>query len=911
MRILFFFTFLCLATDGFAQKKPLDHTVYDRWERIGESVISTNGQWIGYVKAVQEGDDEANIVSADGSKKTTVPRGYNVKFTKDNRFAVMMIKPFFAATREAKIKKKKADDMPKDSLAIIDLSTGNLRKIPNVKTYSLPTHAPGPLAYHAHKVADTSKKAAAASDSDEGTDLYIDPLYDTLVSKFANISEYKWNPKGKMLVMEGRQSAAVKGSSNSVLIYRTAEAKLDTILKGGNEFGNFAIDSIAYQIAFTAERDSSKKSLQKFHKLWYYRNGMDSAVILAEKNTEGMKLGWTVSEHRDLRFSGNGSKLFFGTAPIRPPKDTLTPDIDKVKVDVWNYKDDYLQTVQLFNLNADLKRNYLAVYHLNLKKVMQLADEGMRDVMLPSDGDGELYVGISDTGRRVQSQWTGTVLKDFYAIDASTGKKTLISKNNKGFPQLSSSGHYISWYDVKARQFFTWRSNHMVNVSKGIPYKLYDEEDDHPDDPSPYGRMSWMKDDKGLLVEDKYDIWKLDPDGKIPPVPVTKGMGRKLKTDFSPYESRSSNDEDPYDQLIVNAQDESTKKMGVYVADLSGKNEPAKLFHGPYFVGPVSKAAEAGAYMYTKQSVSESPDLYVLSTAGSEHKITALNPQQSDYNWSTAELVRWTAYDGKEATGILFKPENFDPSKKYPMICYFYEKSSKTLYNYRSPAPTPSALNIVFFASRGYLVFVPDISYKVGYPGKGAHDYVVSGARAMVKKGFVDSTKIGLQGQSWGGYQICHIITRTKLFAAAWAGAPVANMTSAYGGIRWESGVTRQFQYEKSQSRIGATLWEKPQLYIENSPLFHLPKVTTPLMIMSNDDDGAVPWYQGIELFTAMRRLGKQVWLLNYNGEKHNLVERKNRKDLSVREQEFFDWLLKGEKPARWLSDGVPAIEKQ
>jgi dipeptidyl aminopeptidase/acylaminoacyl peptidase len=204
----------------------------------------------------------------------------------------------------------------------------------------------------------------------------------------------------------------------------------------------------------------------------------------------------------------------------------------------------------------------------------------------------------------------------------------------------------------------------------------------------------------------------------------------------------------------------------------------------------------------------------------------------------------------------------------------------------------------------------PDIFYANALPGKSAYDYIVSGARALVKKGWVDSTKMGLQGQSWGGYQAAYIITKTKLFAAAWAGAPVANMTSAYGGIRWESGMNRQFQYERSLSRIGATLWQNTKSYLDNSPLFTLPKVTTPLVIMANDADGAVPWYQGIEMFTAMRRLGKQVWMLNYNGEAHNLVERKNRKDIQIREQQFFDWKLKGEKPAVWLTKGVPAVEK-
>jgi dipeptidyl aminopeptidase/acylaminoacyl peptidase len=227
-----------------------------------------------------------------------------------------------------------------------------------------------------------------------------------------------------------------------------------------------------------------------------------------------------------------------------------------------------------------------------------------------------------------------------------------------------------------------------------------------------------------------------------------------------------------------------------------------------------------------------------------------------------------------------------------------------------APAPTPSRLNIPFFVSRGYLVLAPDIAYRKGYPGRSGFDHIVSGVRAVAKKGWADSTRMGLQGQSWGGYQAAYIITRTNLFKAAWAGAPVANMTSAYGGIRWESGMNRQFQYEHSQSRIGANLWEDPKLYIENSPLFHLPSVKTPLVIMANDADGAVPWYQGIEMFTAMRRLGQKVWMLNYNGEAHNLVERRNRKDIQIREQQFFDWLLKGEKPARWITDGVSATEK-
>jgi dipeptidyl aminopeptidase/acylaminoacyl peptidase len=327
----------------------------------------------------------------------------------------------------------------------------------------------------------------------------------------------------------------------------------------------------------------------------------------------------------------------------------------------------------------------------------------------------------------------------------------------------------------------------------------------------------------------------------------------------------------------------------------------------------IEKAKAANQFVVLQEDEMNAPAIYPYEMNASTQTpkpITLINEQQKEYNWMRTELVSWKAYTGKKAEGILYYPENFDAKKKYPMIVYFYERSNQTLHNYLSPAPTPSRLNIPFFASRGYIVFVPDIWYEKGYPGQGAYDYILSGTRAMVQKGFVDSTKIGLQGQSWGGYQIAYLITKTNLYAAAWAGAPVVNMTSAYGGIRWGPGVVRQFQYEKQQSRIGANLWERPDLYIKNSPLFSLPKVTTPLVIMSNDADDAVPWYQGIEYFTAMRRLNKKVWLLNYNNEAHNLVERKNRKDIQIREQQFFDHYLKGEPMPTWMSTGVPAIMK-
>jgi dipeptidyl aminopeptidase/acylaminoacyl peptidase len=169
---------------------------------------------------------------------------------------------------------------------------------------------------------------------------------------------------------------------------------------------------------------------------------------------------------------------------------------------------------------------------------------------------------------------------------------------------------------------------------------------------------------------------------------------------------------------------------------------------------------------------------------------------------------------------------------------------------------------------------------------------------------------VGVQGHSWGGWEVAYLVTRTSLFSAAIAGAPVANMTSAYGGVRWGSGMSRMFQYEQEQSRIGATLWQAPERYIDNSPVFAADKIRTPLLVLHNDEDNAVPWEQGIELFSALRRLQKPVWMVNYNGELHGIAHAANRRDWAIRMQQFFDHYLTGERPPVWMVNGIPASQK-
>lgn len=959
----FVFAFL-FNGEVIAQKKPLDHSVYDSWQSIGEKKISANGLWTAYAVDVQEGDGVFIVQRTDGSYKMEFPRGYMATFTQDDKFLVLKLKPYYQEVRQAKIKKKKPEEFPNDSLVIFNLDNKSIEKIPAVTSYKIPEKLSGWIAYQLksntydsvkRQLKDTvskktdsvksvipqiieqtpdkkqKRKLTSKTENDEdvfpgedadgdesskapvqeGSDLIVRDLNGKLQFKQTLINKYLWSENGKLLLLESSASKSNKNIKPKVYIWRSNENRFDTILTGGNDFRNFAMDKNGYQIAFVAERDSSFKSLQKFYKLWYWKNGDQQASVLLDRYTTGMKVNWTVSENFTPEFSKNGNRLFIGTAPVKAIKDTSLVEMDLVKLDVWHYNDDYLQPYQLRTAEMENRRSYLSVVDLDQRKFVQLADQEVPQIIPTNEGDGALFIGVSDKGKRVSMQWTGSTLKDVYQVNPMTGERKMIQHNLDAMPMASPTGKYIYWYDQATKNYFSFVSNKAINISKAVPQKMYNEEYDMPSAPDAYGVMRWEENDANVLVYDRFDIWKLDPNGVNKPINITDGLGRKQHISYR-YIST-----DPEERFIKIGQDlllktfnEDNKFSGISKLTYGQIQSLKSIQSGAFAMGSILKSRSSSAFIFTKESYINSPNIHFSIDFVNDSKLSDINQQQTQYNWGTAELFKWNAYNGKAATGIVYKPENFDPKKKYPVIAYFYETLSDGLFNYIAPAPTPSRLNIPFFVSRGYIVLAPDIHYTTGYPGKAAIDYIVSGARALVKKGWADSTRMGIQGQSWGGYQVAHIITRTNLFHAAWAGAPVANMTSAYGGIRWESGMNRQFQYEKTQSRIGATLWEKPSLYIENSPLFHLQKVSTPTVIMSNDADGAVPWYQGIEMFTAMRRLNKKVWLLNYNGEAHNLVERKNRKDIQIREQQFFDWLLKGEKPAVWLTDGVPATEK-
>ncbi|GAA4805665.1 prolyl oligopeptidase family serine peptidase [Olivibacter ginsenosidimutans] len=917
MRILYLTSIFCLCCGClFGQKKPLDHSVYDGWQSIKSLNVSQDGRFILYNIAPQQGDTTWMVTTPKGEKIATLPRGKQVQLTPDGAYAIGLVKAPYATIRQARIQKKKPDEMPKDSLAIIALETNTVFKTPRIKSFKLADESSAIVAYmeEAEKTSD-STKTKEKKDKSSGT-LHVRDLASGHEERFEEVNDFYLDYAGNQLVFIRNDSTANAG----LFLYLIKEKQLKKISNGPGTYKHITFDEQGIQLAFAAEK-SPKKALQKPYSLYYYTPNLDTAGIIAQPNTIGMPSNWNVSGDGNIRFSKSGEKLFFGIAPIPPVKDTTIVDFEVANVDIWNWKDDYLQPQQLVNLKQDLGKSYLSViYPKRNRTIIPLASIDLPDVDLTDDADNLYALGSTNVGKRVAAQWEGTTPQDFYVISTIDGSKRKIAENCYAHAQLSPNGQFVVWYNLATKQWNSYEANtnrlKILNID--LPVSFADEDNDSPTFAYPYGIAGWSADDKEIFLYDKYDIWSFDLKGSDRRL-LTNGFGRSSKVTFrhipiKPKVGLAKKQHaviiDPTHPLLLNAFNQTNKESGWFYSNPRNRRDPKEIVMGPYTYQTITASQDEKLIAYTKENYTHSPDLYASDNLKDETKLSALNPQQQQYNWGTAELVKWTTPGGHEATGILYKPEDFNPAKKYPLIAYFYEKLSDGLNTYIPPAPTPSRLNISYFVSNGYLVFAPDISYEIGHPGKSAEEYVNSGVQELAKFSWVDEQHLGIQGQSWGGYQVAHLITRTNLYAAAWAGAPVVNMTSAYGGIRWGTGVNRQFQYEKTQSRIGKDLWEGYDLYVENSPLFHLKSVSTPVVIMSNDKDGAVPWYQGIEMFTALRRLGKPVWLLNYNGEEHNLVQRQNRKDIQVREQQFFDHFLKGKAAPVWLEKGVPATRK-
>lgn len=913
------------------EKRALEHSDYDIWNRIQSQQTSADGSWLAYRLVPGDGDGVLNIRELGGNGLLTVDRGGAPVFAPGSGFVVALISPMDAAVKEAKKEDVKSADQPKDSLVVVDLGdlSGSLFKVEKVKSFKVPEDGSAWMAYLLEASSDEADEAdedeaeaeaeaeeeaeeegeeeKEAPRTDDGATLVVRDLESGAERRFEYVVSYDFSENGSVLYYT---ASGEDGAADGVFRVRPSGAA-DTVSAGEGRYLKLTVSEQG-AVAFLTDRDDRDSEAPDFGLYTAERSG--NAEGRAALSSPGLPTGWAPSEHGDVSFSESGARVFFGSAlaPEPEPEDE-TPEDERVVVDIWNWKDPYLQPMQLLQADDERNRSYQAMVDLATGTVVQLADETMPTVSVAQDGDGDRALGTSDLPYRQLISWDGRYA-DLYSVDVAGGTKHLVAEMVRGRSALSPDGKYTYWFDGYELAWFAvdMHSFETINLTGSMDVPFHDALDDHPDALRSYGSAGWTEGDEAFVVYDEHDIWMIDPTQREAPRNVTEGAGRAGDVRFRYVRLDPDLDYVPTrDDVLLSAFHLTTKSAGYYEDRFEGSGEPKRLVWDDVLFGSLRKAEDADRLIFTKQTFQDFPNLWVADgDFGDMEQVTDANPQQAEYSWGTAELVEWTSNDGIPLQGILYKPEDFDPTQEYPMMVYFYERNSHGLHRHVVPSAGGSSINYSFYVSRGYLLFVPDIPYRIGYPGESAIDAVLPGILSVVAQGFVDRDHIGVQGHSWGGYQIAYMITRTDLFAAAEAGAPVSNMVSAYGGIRWGSGMSRAFQYERTQTRIGGSLWETPLRYIENSPIFTADKINTPLLMLHNDKDTAVPWYQGIELFVGMRRLQKPVWMLNYNGEPHGLRKAQNRKDWAIRMQQFFDHYLRDAPVPVWMDEGVPAVLK-
>ncbi len=923
---LFFFTLSAQTNGG---KKTMDNGIYAVWKKIDAQTLSNDGQWVAYnVRPNTEGDAVLSVWNATKGTVRTFDRGEKPTFTEDNEFLIFTIKQPLDSLKAKRRKKVKDDDLPKDSLGIYTLKTGELTTIGNIKSFAIPQKWAGFVAYQyeitkpndkdikekpkngADTTVTKAKAKPKAESKENGTKVVLHNLATGQRDTFPYAMEYIFAKRGKrFLVADTGLDSMVTAAVQAVDCEKGVKR---IVFQQKGKYKQLALDELGIQAAFMADLDTTKDRVRPYQMFyWSDKTTAKAKEIAHSNNSFGSLTNYLVSDNAKPTFSEDGSKLYFGIAPQPILNDTTLLPEEIVNVEVWHYQDARLHTQQKVRLEQDRKKNYAVVYYTTTNKMIPLSNPSLPDIDFEEQRNFDIAIGTTNEPYLVQTTWEGSSNNDVYLTDLKTGNPTLIAKQIRGNATLSPNGKYVFWYNELDSAWFAYSvlNKNIVQMTDNKTVKFYDIDNDVPDFPNAYGGAGWLRDDRYALVYDQFDIWRIDPTGKEKPMRLTKG--RESETVYRYI--KLDNEErfiDPNATLMLQTKNDKTKAEGYAQLDLKTGTIKQILVEDYAFSNRPMKAKKAEYYVFTKQNFKTFPDLLYTTDFKTTQRISDVNPQQNEYAWGSVELVEWTALDGQKLRGMLVKPEGFDPKKKYPMIVNFYERSSDGLHSYRTIEPGRSQINYAFYANRGYLIFNPDIPYRTGYPGESCLNSVISGVTYLMNQGFVDEKRIGVQGHSWGGYQAAYLITKTDIFRCAEAGAPVVNMISAYSGIRWESGLMRQFQYEHTQSRIGGSPWQYPMRYLENSPIFSMDKVNTPVLILQNDKDGAVPWYQGIEFYGALRRLNKPAWMLNYNDEPHWPVKLQNRIDFQIRMQQFFDYYLKDAPKPRWMERGVPAMEK-
>lgn len=897
--------FLIITSNLISGNKRFDFQDILKFNAIENETISDDGEWISYTAVPDWGDPEAFIKSTTDTVLLKIERGTNTKIASNSNWAASIVKAPFLDL----LNFKEDEDKTANSIAIVKIPTGETTTIKHVNSFEFSNDSKWLVWFNSKKndVKPEKKKKKV------GHELIIRHLNSGTMIKVDNITEYHLDSNSTYLIYT---VSSPDGESDGIY-YRMLNSEFCPeypIQKEKNtSFSNIKWNSSTGSLAFISsglndDGEPWKGSLWT----WNASNKLLNSA-LAKDNVEK---DWYIPENNSLKWTEDGKRLFFG---IKPEAERYDDKDDKVKINkdnlynldtilsrtalrLWHWQDPRIMTNQVNTWKRTKNISYDAIYLIDSSKYVRLGGPDLPQVVFTENKDYAL--GFDDTPYLRELTWNGWY-RDVWLVDLKTGKRKKILTKQEHSAVLSPLGKFVAYFKDKEWYLLDIAKDSTINLSQKIDVPLWDVESDIPADPGPYGLGLWHEGDKAVYIYDQYDIWRFNTyDEGFANMTVGYGFDHKVEYRFVFLDTDRKFAKDR-DTLFLYGFDTKNKNRSFHMLETWVMGAKS-LYDQDNFFTFIKKARKRSRIIYSIESYRLFPDISFTDPFFEfNRKLTDFNKQLDDYNWGNAGLVSWKNSRGEELQGIVIKPDDYTPKKKYPVLIYFYERFSDRYHSFTMPRINHRPC-YPQYASDGYIVFMPDIKYIDGNPGFDATDALVRGAQMLIDSGWADPNAIGIQGHSWGGYETAFIITQTNMFKAACAGAPVANMTSAYSGIRHESGLARQFQYEKYQSRIGGNLWDSLDNYLRNSPVFNAEKIETPLLMMFGDADEAVPWEQGIELYLAMRRLNKECLFLQYENEMHHPRKMQNKLDYAMKMKEFYDVYLKGKEKPEWMTKGIP-----
>jgi hypothetical protein len=830
------------------QKKALTEADYHLWNYLEAEEISDNGNWISY-KKTYETTDSVFVQQRKTGQIHSFANGSQGQFASDHLFVC-----------------RTSDNM----VHVLSLKKGTEQLVKNVKSFEI---------FGSYILTMSSQKESS---------LAIYNLEGRLLHTEDNVTGYAACPDKKKIAV-----SITENDKNFVMLLNasTMGERSKIAEDGGFPFQRLTWSPDGNALAFIHYGELESK-------LYYYQvnNKFISTFSTADKTVFPETMN--IEPSRPLKISMDNKKIFFR---IRQRKE-LNVTHKKNEVQIWNTADKYIYPTakEIEGWNTVDKQ---ALWEPQTGRFLQFTD-----TKLPNGaavGIKNYALTLNPQDYEPQSKYRGD--SDIYITDLNTGnRKLLLKKHHSSTTNLlaSPAGKYISYFKEGNWYVYDIFKERHTQINKNIPYPITSslEEDES------YGNPGWTTGDEYLLIYDQYDIWKVSPDGSDA-IRLTKGREKGIVYRIIPQTTSEQKESNSWtytngifnlkEGLVLKARSVDHFYNGIFLWNLK-----KSLYQVCYTSKRISTILRSKNNVFSwMEEDTDLPWQIKVKEPGSKETIAMRsNSQQENFMWTNRKIVQYHNQKGENLRGLLYYPANYQKGKRYPMVVNIYEKQSYQVHFYHVPnLYNGDGFNVSNLTAKGYFVLLPDITYENGNVGLSAVDCVEAAVKVVLEEHDIDETKIGLIGHSFGGYETDFIITQSKLFTCAVAGAATSNFLSSYLAVSENYGIPNFYKMEYGQARMKGSPYENMEGYLKNSPVIHAAKVTTPLLSWTGLQDQQVVPTQSFEFYMALRRLGKTHVMLAYPDEGHDIVGKENAIDLTRRIEAWFDYYLKESKIPSWL----------